>query len=42
MIHNLVVNTLIGLGIDVNRFRFCPTTPIEVAVPLASLVVELY
>jgi phosphomannomutase len=35
MIHNLVVNTLIGLGIDVNRFRFCPTTPtVEVAVPL--------
>jgi phosphomannomutase len=34
MIHNLVVNTLIGLGIDVIDLGLSTTPTVEVAVPL--------
>ncbi|MBC7523105.1 MAG: phosphoglucosamine mutase, partial [Flavobacterium sp.] len=34
MIHNLVVNTLIGLGIDVIDLGLTTTPTVEVAVPL--------
>ena len=34
MIHNLVVNTLVGLGIDVIDLGFSTTPTVEVAVPL--------
>ena len=36
MIHNLVVNTLIGLGIDVVNLGLSTTPTVEVAVPLES------
>jgi phosphomannomutase len=36
MIHNLVVNTLIGLGIDVVDLGLSTTPTVEVAVPLES------
>jgi phosphomannomutase len=36
MIHNLVVNTLIGLGIDVIDLGLSTTPTVEVAVPLES------
>jgi phosphomannomutase len=36
MIHNLVVNTLIGLGIDVINLGLSTTPTVEVAVPLES------
>jgi phosphomannomutase len=34
MIHNLVVNTLIGLGIDVIDLGLSTTPTVEIAVPL--------
>ena len=34
MIHNLVVNTLVGLGIDVIDLGLSTTPTVEVAVPL--------
>jgi phosphomannomutase len=36
MIHNLVVNTLIGLGIDVIDLGLSTTPTVEIAVPLES------
>jgi len=36
MIHNLVVNTLIGLGIDVTDLGLSTTPTVEVAVPLEN------
>ena len=36
MIHNLVVNTLVGLGIDVVDLGLSTTPTVEVAVPLES------
>ena len=36
MIHNLVVNTLVGLGIDVVDLGLSTTPTVEVAVPLEN------
>ena len=36
MIHNLVVNTLIGLGIDVIDLGFSTTPTVEIAVPMEN------
>jgi phosphomannomutase len=36
MIHNLVINTLIGLGIDVIDLGLSTTPTVEVAVPLEN------
>ena len=38
MIHNLVINTLVGLGIDVIDLGLSTTPTVEIAVPLALLL----
>ena len=38
MIHNLVMNTLVGLGIDIIDLGLCTTPTVEIAVPLERLL----